>query len=101
MSPPSFQHCTDLSSDERIQYLEAKHGIVGYSILLKLQEKLHRAGVIEWNENEERALSAKTHVSSHIIRGIIETCISENILIRSGGMLNMGSTSKNERCLYG
>lgn len=39
-----FPHDVDLSSDEKIEALEAEYGLEGYAIYLKLLERIYRAG---------------------------------------------------------
>ena len=56
-----FSHDVTLSSDDKMQFIEAKHGIIGYGVFCKLLEKIYKNGCyIKWEARDE-ILFAKTN----------------------------------------
>lgn len=78
-----YPHDIDMSNDEKIKFLEARHGIIGYGILNKIYERIYRNGYfIEWNDRNVIMMAKETGVDSVTIGQIVETCLAEGIFHR-------------------
>ncbi|MBS1494752.1 MAG: DUF4373 domain-containing protein [Bacteroidetes bacterium] len=75
-----FSHDVSLSSDDKIQFIEAKHGIIGYAVFCKLLEKIYKNGYYTKWEQRDEILFAKTNsVDVKAVREIVSDCINEGL----------------------
>lgn len=67
--------------EDKIEYLEAKHGIVGFGVLIKLWRRIYkRHGYwCEWDERAEIMFAKKIGITLDNLREIVATCLAENI----------------------
>jgi len=79
-----FPHDTDMSNDQKIEYLEAEHGIIGYGIYNKLLEKIYRSGYyLRFSKRDLSVMSRRTGASAEEIKSIIDLCVNENLFDKS------------------
>lgn len=70
-----FSHDVDLSSDPKTELLEAKHGLTGYGVYLKLLERVYREGYyVSWGENETLIFSKRVNVDINVCSTIVNDC---------------------------
>lgn len=75
-----FSIDTDISNDPKVEFLEAKHGLYGYAIMLKLLERIYRSGYyLNWGKREETIFSGRVKVDINSINDYINTCLDEGI----------------------
>lgn len=74
----------DVTTDDKFELIEAKHGVVGFAVIIKLFQKIYKEGYfIEWTE--ERLLIFKKNINVEIttINSIIEDALRYNIFEES------------------
>lgn len=70
----------DVDCDDKVELLEAKHGIVGFGVLIKLWQKIYKNGYyIDWNEEMLLLLKKQINVDINLISEIINDCTRWNI----------------------
>jgi len=75
-----FSHDVSMSVDEKIEYLESVHGIVGYAVYLKLLEKIFRNGYyLAWDKRTEAIFSKRSSVELPMVQGVVAGCIEEGL----------------------
>ena len=75
-----FMHDVDLSSDEKVQLLEADHGLIGYGIFCKLLEKIYRNGYfLKADEKVIKLLSKAYNIEINVCINVINVCINEGL----------------------
>lgn len=79
-----FPHDVDLSSDEKIEALEALYKNDGYAVYNKLLERIYRqAGELDISDAETRQILAiKFHVDIELFDKIIATCLKQKLFDR-------------------
>ena len=74
----------DIESDDKVYLIQAKHGIVGFGLLIKLFIKIYRNGYYtKFSEREEIIFAAQNNVDVGICKNIINDCINESIFDKS------------------
>ncbi|MBP9095159.1 MAG: DUF4373 domain-containing protein [Ignavibacteria bacterium] len=75
-----FSHDVSLSSDDKVQFIEAKHGIIGYAVFCKLLEKIYKNGYYAKWEQRDEILFAKTNsLDVKAVKEIVSDCINEGL----------------------
>ncbi|MBS1513878.1 MAG: DUF4373 domain-containing protein [Bacteroidetes bacterium] len=75
-----FSHDVNLSSDDKIQFIEANHGITGYGVYCKLLEKIYKNGYyIKWEPRDEILFSKTIGLDASLVKKIITDCIEEKL----------------------
>lgn len=75
-----FSHDVNLSSDDKVQFIEAKHGIIGYAVFCKLLEKIYKNGYYcRWEERDAIMFSKFNTVELNTLNEIISDCINEGL----------------------
>lgn len=75
-----FPHDVDLSSDEKIQLVEAEHGLTGYAVYVKLLERIYRNGYfIQADDKFIKLLSKSLSIDFNICKNIIISCTQEKL----------------------
>ena len=96
--------------EDKIEYLEAKHGIIGFGVLIKLWRRIYkRHGYwCEWDERSEVMFAKKIGITHAELQEIVSTCFFEKIfslekyreykiLTSSGVQKHWLSVSKNAK----
>ncbi|EIT85945.1 hypothetical protein A374_08919 [Fictibacillus macauensis ZFHKF-1] len=67
----------DMDQDDKIALIEAKHGLVGFSVIVKLLMKIYKNGYYyEWGEKEQLLFSRRVGVDYTIMTNILDDCIN-------------------------
>ena len=70
----------DVDDDDKIELLEAKHGLEGYAILIKLWKKIYKEGYfIIWNEDIEMLFAKRINSSIELINAVVNECLRRNL----------------------
>jgi hypothetical protein len=79
-----FSIDTNASESREIEYLEAIHGLVGYSVFIKLLERIygHEGYFIRWTDMDQTIFAKRCGLESSQVKAIIETCFDANIFSR-------------------
>jgi hypothetical protein len=79
-----FPHDTDLSSDLKIEAVEAVHGIAGYGVYLKLLEIIYHEGKSPDLKAPATALAlaGRCHISIDQFNAILQTCVEVGLFER-------------------
>ena len=66
----------DMDHDDKIQLIEAEHGIMGFGIIIKLLMKIYAEGYYyQWSEKEQLLFSKRTNVDINQVNAVINSCI--------------------------
>ena len=75
-----FSHDVDLSTDEKIQLIEADYNVIGYAVYCKLLERIYRNGYfIKCDEKFVRLFAKNTGIKPDLCRNIINSCTEEDL----------------------
>ena len=75
-----FPHDVDMSMDDKIQLLEAEHGLLGYGIVNKLLERIYRNGYyLPFNEKIMKIFCRAVNIKIETCKTILDTCLDEKI----------------------
>lgn len=66
----------DIDQDDKVAIIEAQHGILGFSIVIKLLMKIYSEGYYyDWTEKEQILFSKRVNVDINQINVVINDCI--------------------------
>lgn len=66
----------DVDMDDKVELIEAKHGITGFGILIKLYQKLYKEGYfLKWTEETLLLTSKRINVDSNKVIEVINDCL--------------------------
>lgn len=75
-----FSLDVDMDQDDKIALIESQHGLVGFSIVIKLFMKIYGNGYYyEWGEKEQLLFSKRVNVDINTLSTIINDCIKWEI----------------------
>jgi DNA replication protein DnaD len=67
----------DMDQDDKIALIEAKHGLIGFSIVVKLLMKIYKNSYFyKWSEKEHLLFSSRINVDINSISEVINDCIN-------------------------
>ncbi|MBX0358942.1 Lin1244/Lin1753 domain-containing protein [Halobacillus sp. Nhm2S1] len=70
----------DMDQDDKVAIIEAKHGIEGFGVLVKLLMKIYKEGYYyEWNDREQLLFSKRVNVNINLVKEIVNDCIEEGL----------------------
>lgn len=70
----------DVEMDDKFEFIEAKHGIVGFGIVVKLYQKIYKDGYfIRWTEDTALLFSKRINVNIKEIDAVIMDCLNYEI----------------------
>lgn len=74
----------DCEQEDNLNFIEAKHGIVGYGVVVKLWKKIYQfqGYYCDWNERNIYLFAREINVDISKINDIVETCFEEKIFSR-------------------
>jgi len=74
----------DVDPDEKFELLEAKHGLLGFAVIIKLFQRIYREGYfLKWNEETALLFSKRIGVGKEIVEAIIDDAIRWQIFDKS------------------
>ena len=66
----------DIDQDDKVQLIEARFGITGFAIVIKLFMKIYKEGYYyEWTEKEQLLFSRRINVDINLVNDVINECI--------------------------
>ncbi|MGE6260901.1 Lin1244/Lin1753 domain-containing protein [Heyndrickxia sporothermodurans] len=66
----------DIDQNDKIALIEAKHGVVGFSVVIKLFMKIYKAGYFyKWTEREHLLFSRRVNVDINTVSDVVNDCI--------------------------
>jgi len=66
----------DMDQDDKIQLIEAEHGLVGFAIVIKLLMKIYKEGYFyHWTEKEQLIFSKRVNADINQVNAVINSCI--------------------------
>lgn len=75
-----FSLDVDIDQDDKVQLVEALHGIKGFGILIKLLMRIYREGYYyKWTETEQILLSKRVNVDINVVKEVVNDCIEYGI----------------------
>ncbi|GAB6254502.1 DUF4373 domain-containing protein [Peribacillus sp. N1] len=73
----------DMDQDDKIALIEAKHGVTGFGITLKLLMKIYKEGYFyRWTEREQLLFSSRINVNINTVLEIVIDCINWGLFDR-------------------
>ena len=70
----------DINMGDEVELIEAKHGMVGFAVLVKIFQKIYGEGYFyEWNERNQLLFSNRFSVDRNKLIDIIDDCIKWGI----------------------
>lgn len=70
----------DMDDDTAVAYIEAKHGITGFGIIVKLLMRVYREGYyLTWNERERYVFARQAGVDAEVTEAVVDDCLEEGI----------------------
>ena len=66
----------DIDQDDKIAIIEAKHGLTGFAIVIKLLMKIYKNGYYyDWTEKEQLLFSKRSGINMNTLNDIINDCL--------------------------
>lgn len=73
-----FPHDTTTEND--LEYIEAKHGLIGYAVFFKLLERIYDHGYyIEWSDRRRTLLAKRWQVDESSLQAVVDDCLEEGL----------------------
>lgn len=70
----------DCQMDDKFEFVQAKHGIVGYAVLIKLLQKIYFQGYhLEWNDKAAILFASRNTLDIETLNNIISDSIEDKI----------------------
>ena len=86
----------DMDADDKIILVEAKHGVAGFGIIIKLLMKIYREGYYyKWSEKEQLIFSKRVNVDINTVTEVVSDAVrwslfSSNMFDRYGILTSCG-----------
>ena len=74
----------DCDQDDTLNFIEARHGIIGYGVVVKLWRKIYMLNgyFCEWAEKNIYLFAREVNVDVETVNNIVETCFTEELFNR-------------------
>lgn len=74
----------DIVQEDKLSLVEAKHGISGYGIVVKLWRKIYQENgyFCNWQEDYEYLFCKEVGITIDLLREVVETCFKSNVFSR-------------------
>lgn len=70
----------DVNLDEKMELIEAKHGLIGFGVIIKLFQKIYKEGYyLKWNEEAALLFSNRINVNINAVNVIINDALKYGI----------------------
>jgi DnaD/phage-associated family protein len=74
----------DIDQNDKIALIEAKHGVVGFSVVIKLFMKIYKEGYFyKWTEKEKLLFSKRIIVDINTVSEVVNDCIEWDLFDRN------------------
>lgn len=76
-----FSLDTDIQNNDKIQYIEAEHGNIGFAVIIKIFCKIYgtHGYYTMMTEREQKLFSKRINVDINLINAVINTAVEENL----------------------
>lgn len=72
-----FSLDTDIANDDKIKLIKAKHGLVGFAIVILLLTKIYKEGYFyQWSEDEQYLFADDARVDVNTVISVVNDCIN-------------------------
>ena len=73
----------DMNMDDKIEIVEAKHGLAAFGLIVRLLMRIYRTGYYtEWTEREQLLFSKRINVDIMLTRDVVNECVNEGFFNR-------------------
>lgn len=73
----------DVDIDDKIELIEAKHGLPGFAILVKLYQRIYKEGYyLEWTPEKELLFGKRNNCQPELIQAVLQDCLIYEIFDR-------------------
>jgi hypothetical protein len=70
----------DVDTDDKFELIEAKHELIGFAIIIKLFQRIYKAGYyLEWNDEKLLIFKKSINVDINTINDVINDCLKYGI----------------------
>lgn len=70
----------DVDIDDKIELIEAKHGLTGFAIVIKLWQRIYKNGYyIEWEHDKELLFARRLNVGVNELNEVVNSCLHWNL----------------------
>jgi len=91
----------DMDSDDKIEFIEAKYGLVAFGIIVRLLMSIYRNGYyMMWTERQQYVFSKRVNVDINTISEVINVCINEGMFDKNIYNKYGAITSHGIQCRY-
>ena len=91
----------DMDSDDKIEFIEAKYGLVAFGIIVRLLMSIYRNGYyMMWTERQQYVFSKRVNVDINTISEVINVCINEGMFDKTIYKKYGAITSHGIQCRY-
>ena len=73
-----FSLDTDIANDDKIKLIKAKHGLIGFAIVIMLLTKIYKEGYYyQWSEDEQYLFADDARVDINVVTNVVNDCINK------------------------
>lgn len=70
----------DCNLDDKVELLEAEHGLIGFAILIKLWQRIYSQGYfIEWTEEQSMLFARRINTDLKLVNDVVDTCLRRKL----------------------
>jgi len=74
----------DVTTDDKFELIEAKYGLIGFGIIVKLFQRIYKEGYfLKWNEEIALIFKKKINVDINLLNAVINDAVVYNIFDKS------------------
>ena len=75
----------DMDQDDKLFFIEAKHGLIGFAIVIRLLMQIYKEGYYKHYSDDKDAflLSKRLSVDVNVIKNVVNDCINEGFFNRN------------------
>lgn len=85
----------DVHADDKMELLEAEHGLEGFAILIKLYQRIYNNGYCcDWNEDTCMLFAKKINTEQTLVSSVVNTCLRRRLFDKGMYELHGVLTSK-------
>jgi hypothetical protein len=70
----------DCDMEEKVYFIEAKHGLIAFAIIIRLYQKIYREGYFSLFDDRSQILFTKNNNVTHeLLKQVLDDCLQENV----------------------
>jgi len=75
-----FSLDVDMDHNDKIVFVEAKHGPIAFSVIIKILMRIYQKGYYyRWGEHEQILFAGRTLIPINVVNNVINDCINEGL----------------------